>query len=124
MKDTKKIKFNGEEFEIKKVPLRRFGALALTLGNLPEAFKTLILNENNEARELNTQFILEKAPQLLFELGETLPQFLSVASDIDVNKVLDGGLDDTLKLIQAVLEINNLEVIIKNLKNFRMVLPK
>lgn len=123
MKDTKKITFNGEEFEVKKIPLRRFGELALSLDNLPNAFKMLFQGENNQDKEINTQAILDKAPQLLFELGETLPKFLSVASNIELEKVLDGGLDDTIVLLDAVLEINNLEVIIKHLKNFRKVLP-
>ncbi|WP_286231318.1 hypothetical protein [Neobacillus mesonae] len=123
MKDTKKITFNGEKFEIKKVPIRRFGQLALTIENLPDLIKDLAGNTDGSL-VFNPQEILAKVPQMLFELGETLPRFLSVASDIDIEKVLEGGIDDITELLQAVLEINNIEVIIKNLKNLRMVLPK
>lgn len=119
MKDSVKIVFNGEEFEVGKIKIRNIGALAQTLNGLPEIFKNLIGN-SDEIQELDTQRLLEIAPALIMQAGETLPPFLSVASEIELGKVLDGGLDDLIVLIQAVLEVNNFETIVGYLKNFKM----
>lgn len=119
MKDSVKIVFNGEEFEVGKIKIRNIGALAQTLNGLPEIFKNLIGN-SDEIQELDTQRLLEIAPALIMQAGETLPPFLSVASEIELEKVLDGGLDDLIVLIQAVLEVNNFETIVGYLKNFKM----
>ncbi|WP_391115987.1 hypothetical protein [Psychrobacillus sp. L3] len=118
IKDKLPINFNGEDFEIRKIPVRRIGALAATLSNLPEVFKEVFMNDLGEARDLDTSVLLEKAPKLIMQASETLPPFLAVASEIDLEKILDGGLDDLVLLIQTVLQINNFETIVKYLKNF------
>ncbi|MBS4207443.1 hypothetical protein [Bacillus sp. FJAT-50079] len=118
MQDSVKLNFNGEEFEVKKIPVRRIGALAMTLNNLPEVFKDIFMNEEGEARDLDTTAMLEKAPMLIMSASETLPPFLSVASGIDLEKILDGGIDDFILLIQSVLAVNNFETIVGYLKNF------
>ena len=117
IKDTVKINFNGEDFEIKKIPMRRFPALAASLGNIPEVIADVFIDKG-EAREVNTAVLLEKFPSVFMQASETVPVLLAVISDIELDKILDGGLDDFLVLLQAVLEINNIETIIKYLKNF------
>jgi hypothetical protein len=118
MKDAVKVTFNGKEFEVGKIKIRSIGALAQTLNGLPEVFKDLM--GNGEVQELDTQRMLELAPSLIMQAGETLPPFLSVASGMELEEVLDGGLDDLIILIQAVLEVNNFETIVDYLKNFKM----
>ena len=90
----------------------------MTLNNLPEVFKDIFMNENGEAQELDTSMFLEKAPQLIIGASDTLPPFLSVASGVELEKILDGGIDDFILLIQAVLQVNNFETIVGYLKNF------
>lgn len=116
MKDVVKINFNGEEFEIKKIPMRRFPQLAAALNDIP-AVVVDVFSGANELGELDTSALLEKAPTIIMQASETLPPLLAVASNIDLETVLDGGLDDFVGLISAVLEINNFETIVKYLKN-------
>lgn len=124
MKDTVNINFNGEDFEIKKIPMRRFPALGAALGNIPEVIADVFMTDTGEAREVNTAVLLEKFPSVFMQASETVPVLMAVISDIELDKILDGGLDDFLVLLQAVLEINNIETIIKYLKNFMPTLQK
>lgn len=113
MKDTFTVNFNGEELEIKKVPMRRFSALAGTLGELPSIVKDIFAS----GEEVDTANLLEKAPMILMQLGETAPSILAVAADVELEKVLDGGIDDSLALLQGILAVNNFDVIMSHLKN-------
>lgn len=115
MKNKVEVNFNGEVLEVKKISVRKIGALAATLNNLPEALTDLFV-QGNEAGELDTSSLLEKAPQLIISAADTLPPFLAVASDVDLEKILDGGIDDLIALIQGVLEVNNFETIVGYLK--------
>lgn len=113
MLDSFKVNFNGEEVEVKKIPMRRFAALAGTLGSLPTIVKDIFA----DGAEVDTSNLLEKAPMILMELGDTAPEFLAVASDVELEKILDGGIDDFLALLQGVLAVNNFDVIMGYLKN-------
>jgi len=117
MQDSVKIQFNGEEFEIKKIAIRNMGAVASTLNNLPKVFKELFMQDGNT--EVNTETIIDKVPEILMEASDTLPRFLAVAANIDVETVLDGGIDDFFTLTEAVLSVNNLSVIMGFFKRLK-----
>lgn len=117
MKDVTKLTFNNEEYEVTKIKIRQIGALAQTLNDLPDILKDFIGGNTENVEELDTQKMLELAPNLIMKASETVPAFLSVASGIELDKILDGGLDDLIELIRAVLEVNNFDVIVKNLRN-------
>lgn len=122
MKDSKTITFNGEEIEITKIPLRRFGELTMALDDLPELFKLVFEGEENLT--VSNEKLIQKAPLLLTSLAEPFSKFLSAASGIDKEKILDAGLDDGLTLVETVLELNNLELIIAKIKNLGNLLRK
>ncbi|WP_416147893.1 hypothetical protein ACM26V_16820 [Salipaludibacillus sp. HK11] len=124
MQDTVKINFNDEEFEVKKISIRQIPALANTLNDLPTVFKDVFMTSDGEAQDLDTAKMIELAPSLIFQAGETLPPFLAVATKIDLEKIYDGGIDDLILLIQAVLQVNNFETIVGYLKNFKMSTQK
>lgn len=117
-KDTVTINYNGEKFEIKKIPLRRFPALAAALGSIPEVIADVFINDDGGARDVNTSIMLEKFPSVFLQASETVPSLLAVISDIELEKILEGGLDDLIVLLKGILEINNIETIIKHVKNF------
>lgn len=114
MSNKKTINFNGEELKVEKIKIKDIGKLAATLQDLPELFKDFITGDDFE---LNINQALDLAPNLIMQLGDTLPRFLSVASGIGIKKVENGGLDDLVLLIDAVLELNNFEMIFNYLKN-------
>lgn len=118
MNNKKTITFNGQELEVSKIKIKNIGALAGTLKDLPKLFTDVFINNEGEQQELTTQQMLELAPSLIMQAGETLPPFLSVASGIDLETIENGGLDDLVVLIDAVLELNNFELIVGYIKNF------
>lgn len=114
MLNKKTIPFNGEEIEVEKIKVKDIAKLASVLKDLPELFKEFITDGE---QEYDTQHMLDLAPSLIMQAGETLPQFLSVASGVELETIEDGGLDDLIVLIDAVLELNNFEMIFNYLKN-------
>lgn len=118
MNNKKTITFNGEEFEISKIKIKNIGALVGTLKDLPKLFTDVFNSDEDEQQELTVQQMLELAPSLIMQASDTLPPFLSVVSGIDLETIENGGLDDLVVLIDAVLELNNFELIVGYVKNF------
>ncbi|MEC1786088.1 hypothetical protein [Schinkia azotoformans] len=125
MKDTKDIKINGEKFTIKKIPLGKYGELVMAFEKLPNTLKEVFAGEDGNLTDIDTQTIIEKAPLLLFQLNQDVLKLISVASGIELKKLSeDIGLDEGLDIIYAILEVNNVGLIIEKVKNLKKVLPK
>ncbi|WP_404403797.1 hypothetical protein [Jeotgalibacillus malaysiensis] len=119
MKNTKTITFNGKKETVTKIPLKRFGELAMALDGIQEVFIV-----DGQPLDINNETILEKAPYLLTQLTDTTIKFLSAATGFDKEVLEEAGLDDALSLIEAVLEINNIDLIIDKVKNLRKALVR
>jgi hypothetical protein len=123
MKDTKKIKLNGESFELKKIPFRKNPEVA-QLGTRI-FYQGAVLMDDGSVDAVNIEDINEeslagmilKIPALCTNVHEDFVNLLSVASDIDVEKINEFGYDDISELVMGILELNNIGVVIDNVKN-------
>lgn len=121
MKKSKTIKIMDEKYEIKKLPLRRYQELIKAVRNLP-----FVIFESFENVELTTESIMEKVPELLAIVNDDIIHCVSVASGLDkeVFNNDDFGGDDFLTVINAVLEVNNIKVIVGEIKKLMGNLQK
>ncbi len=122
MKDIKKVKIKGETYEVSKMPLRRSASLLMAIEGLPSKVQNLISSEELENLDNNT--ILSKAPLLLAKSQDEIINLVAVASGIDKEVLDEGGLDDFIDVLSAVLETNNVNLIIDKVKNLKTVFQK
>lgn len=119
MKDSKTIKINGEKVEIKKIPLKRFSDLIKAVRNLP-----MIIIENFQGEELTEEAIIQKVPELIGLIDDDIINCVSVASGIEKEILEEVGIDEFLVVVNAVLEINNIQAIVGEVKNSLKILQK
>ncbi|EJL1640143.1 hypothetical protein NL868_001321 [Shigella flexneri] len=112
------IDFCGEELKVGHVPLKRFGALVGCLDKIPDIALDLLF----QTRAVKSEEFLENIFPIASAIGEELPNFLHIASGVDLEKVEEADLGSSIGLLRAVLEVNNIPFIIEQTKNFQGVL--
>jgi hypothetical protein len=120
MKDSKKIKLNGETYEVRKMPIRSFAQLLTSVENLPSKIKDTFTLE--ELQNLTNEMFLEKVPSLLSNSFDDIINLTSVASGIDKEVIAELGFDEFIDVITAVLELNNIKAIVDKVKNLGKVI--
>lgn len=100
---------NGRQVTVSKLSLGKYAQVFMALKELPKQLSELE-NFNNE------QFIAK----LPFLIGKSLPELAkitSIASGIPEKEITDElGLDDITEIWIAILEVNNIEKIVGNVK--------
>ncbi len=99
MKKTTIVDIDGQKITIEKLPLGKYAELLKAIKELPkhvDKFKNL---DNAQA--------LVMVPELI---GESLPDFLrilAITTPLTPDEIDELGLDDAVKLVLAVIEVNN-----------------
>ncbi|MEB1806595.1 MAG: hypothetical protein LPK26_04680 [Bacillaceae bacterium] len=120
MKKTKNVVFNGEQVEIKKMPLGKFSKLLLALDGLPSKLYDIFTQE--ELESFDNMMLLKKAPLLVATAESDILELVSIASDIEKEKFIEGEPEEFLDVVAAILELNNVKAIIDKVKNLKKVL--
>lgn len=107
---------NGEKVVVKKLPLGDYAKLMYTFKNLPknifEEFTKLDPSDNEAAISTMFGFFADAWGQML--------EILAIGTGIDRERLENDpaiGLDGGVKLLMAVIEVNNLKEVVKNVKN-------
>jgi hypothetical protein len=114
--NTKIVQIGEEQIEIKKLPLGKYAELMLALQNVPSSIMSDLqgLDTNDEDKMLQTMFgIFGKAWGQILEI-------LAIGSGLDKDRIEndpDIGLDGGIELFLAIYEVNNLDKVIKQVKN-------
>lgn len=122
MKDNKKVKLNGQTFEVKKMPIRRFAELLMAVENLPSKIKESFTVE--EMKNLTNETFIEKLPSLMARSFDDLLNLVAVASGIEKETIEESSPDEFLDIVTAVLELNNIKAIVDKVKNLGKALQK
>lgn len=106
--NTIKVKLDTGEVEIKKLPLGRYAELLKAIKELPKSIKSLEGKSNDQ--------IFEVLPSLI---GESLPDvvnLLTIATPFTKEQIEAMGLDEVVRVVVAVIEVNNYREVFENLK--------
>ncbi len=109
----KKVYVQGKTYEINKIPMKKYSQVMKAISGLPNKIIDVIMNiDTNE----DNNMINETSSAIQHLFNDEVFEFVSVASDIDKEIIEEIGLDEFLPLFNAILEINNLKVIIEEVK--------
>jgi len=97
-----------ENLEVKKLTLSQLPTLAGIVRNLPKTLGSM--------DDLTNQTLLEKLPEIIENGLPELAKITALVTNIKENKVVELPLDEFTEIVAKVLEVNNFEKVIKNLK--------
>ena len=104
----KTIQINGRDVVIKKIPLKKYAELVSAFEELPKHFKELSGKKNEE--------ILTMVPQLIGSCYPDVARVFAVATDLPTTEIDEIGLDDAVRIIEALMEVNDFSYIIDKVK--------
>lgn len=122
MADNKKVMVNGQDFEVGKIPIRQFAQLILAVEKLPQ--KVLEEVSFNDLEEINSETIITKFPSVLAHSFDNIIDLISAASQIDKESLEEAGFDELLEVVEAIIEKNNIALIVEKLKNLKATFQK
>jgi len=108
MKKTITVKLDDREIEVRKLPIGEYAELIKAIKKLPKHIQTI--------DNLGVEKILEILPDII---GDGLPDLLgvvSVATKLPMEEVEKLGLDEIVKLVEALYEVNNYQEVYKIIK--------
>lgn len=102
------IQINEKPIEIKKMSLGKMAEFLSEIENFPKILENF--------KDLEKEQIISKIPELLAMASEELFALISKATGINRKEIkAEWGLDDLSVVINAILEVNNFDLIKKNL---------
>lgn len=105
---TQIIKLDDKTVTISKLPLGKYADLLKALKELPKKVEGL--------DKMTPDEVMKNAPRLI---GEALPEFieiLSIATPLTKEELEQIGLDEAVRLVIAVFEVNNYREVYENAK--------
>lgn len=105
---TIKVKLDEKTVEISKLPLGKYADLLKALKQLPRLLKDFQGKSNDE--------IVERLPIIIGESFDDFIGILVIATDLQPEELKLLGLDEVVRLILAVFEVNNYQEVYKNIK--------
>ena len=114
---SKKVKFmDGSEIIVNKLPLGKYAQLLIALKNMPTEVMSELSNIDAQSEDNAIQGIFG----LVGTAWAQVLDIISIGSGIDKDRIENDpiiGLDGGVELLVAIIEVNNLAVVIGNLKN-------
>lgn len=105
---TIKIKLDGLEVEVKKLPLGKYAELLGALDELPKHLSGFDTK--------STDALMAELPKLIAVALPDVIKIISIATDLTPEQVAELGLDDVVKIITALIEVNNYREVFENIK--------
>lgn len=119
IKTQREVVIGDKTIVVKKLPLRRISVLFQAVGRLPDEITGITEMKPDEVvANMATMFAIA-----LPKIADVLVE--AVDSQITADELLDnGGFDDALELITAILEVNNIAGILERIKKLQALAPK
>jgi hypothetical protein len=115
MSDTKKVKINGKQVEIKKIPIRKTAELMQVINKgLP---KIMEFFNQDEMDEMTEEVFLSKLPILIANVQDEIFELAAVVTGIEQAVIEELSLEEFMTLATDVVELNNFKAIINQAKN-------
>ena len=105
-----------EEIKIEKLPLGKYAELMLALKNVPTDIMTDLQSIDTKDEDATVQALFG----LFGKAWGQILEILAIGSGIDKERIENDpeiGLDGGIELFLAIYEVNNLEKVIKQVKN-------
>jgi len=104
------VTINDKKVEVKKLPLGKYAEVLEALDKLPQKLSGL--------DKISEDKIISILPKLLSDSFPELIKIISVASDVPEKELTEEyGLDDVTTLLKAIFEVNNFNLVKKNLQD-------
>lgn len=115
---SKSLELAGHKITIKKLPMGKIAGLIEGMKDLPPEIKEAFSTWDENTRDAD--FIFEHVPVLLTVSLNKVSDFMVKASNSDelTEKMLleEFGFDDSVDLVEGILEVNNVRGIIDKIK--------
>jgi hypothetical protein len=122
---NQKITINSKEVEIKALPFRKVLKLLKYLKTLPEKVKKGIANiDTGDVKSLDNTVAMGVLADILSESGDEIVDIIAEASGLSSKEVGGLGIADILRLFKALLEVNDIDEIKKELGELQEVFKK
>lgn len=102
------VKLDDRELEVKKLPLGKYGELLAAVQELPKTLGGLEGISNDQ--------IFEKLPLLISKSLPDVIGILTIATDLKKEEIEMMGLDEAIKVVVAIIEVNNYRDVFENVK--------
>lgn len=105
---TIKIKLENKEVEVKKLPLGKYAELLNALDELPKHL--------NDFDTKSSDTLIAELPKLIAVALPDVIKIVSIATNLTPEEIENLGLDEVVKIIIALIEVNNYKEIFDSLK--------
>lgn len=105
---TIKLKLDSIEVEVKKLPLGKYAELLGALDELPKSLAGIDTQ--------STDAIMAQLPKIIAVAFPEVVKVLCIATDLTVEEVNGLGLDEVVKIVTALIEVNNYKEVFANIK--------
>lgn len=102
------VKLDGREVIVKKLPIGKYAEVFTALQELPKKLGSIDSLSNEE--------FIARIPILIAEALPELTKVMSVATGVPEKQILTLGLDEVTDLVAAILDVNNFEKVVANVK--------
>jgi hypothetical protein len=102
------VQLDDRKIEIKKLPIGRYVELLKALETLPKQISGL--------DGLSNEDVLSRIPLVI---AESLPEFIdimTIATELKREEIEELGLDECIKIVEAVFEVNNFKDVFSSIK--------
>lgn len=118
-KKTKKVTVNGKEVTVEKMKVAQISQFLFAIDSLPEVITDIMAGMNLD--NITDADLLAKLPKMLAHATDDVINLVSVASGFTTEEVNEFDFEELIDVVTAVVEINNIQVIMDKLKNLKQV---
>ena len=112
---TVTIQLTEKTLEVKQLPLRKYAELLKAVQGLPKKFGGIDKMSNDQ--------LFEQIPTLLATSLPDLIGVLTIATELKAEEIEEMGLNDAIKVVMAVIEVNDYKEVFEQIKK-AMAQPK
>lgn len=96
---TQIVKLDSKSITVSKLPLGKYAELLKALKDMPEHLQGL--------DNLDNKKILDVLPTMLTQSLPDVIKILTITTPLTESEIIELGLDEVVKVVKAVIEVNN-----------------
>lgn len=96
---TQIVKLDNKSITVSKLPLGKYAELLKALKDMPEHLQGL--------DNLDNKKILDVLPTMLTQSLPDVIKILTITTPLTESEIIELGLDEVVKVVKAVIEVNN-----------------
>lgn len=122
---SKTITINEKEVQIRALPFRKVLEILKYIKTLPEKVKVSLAGiDTGNLKNLDNAVAVGVIADIISESGDEITDIIAVASGLTSKQVGELGIADMVRLFKALLEVNDIEEIKKELGGFKGMLKE